>query len=157
MNIGVTIASIVFLICVIATFLFPGYMMQSRIAKVVGGRDLEGFEHVLAVIPGFNLAITRNILYNSFALPVITNAVCVLVVVVNFFVQTFITAAIPTIIFFVLVWIALIVTWIINGYIIQDAANCMGLGLFWRVLAFIAPPLTEFVVARYTAGVEEEE
>lgn len=157
MGIGVTIASIIFSILVIATFLFPGYLMQSRIAKVVGGRDLEGFEHVLAVIPGFNLAITRNVLYNSFALPVIVNTVCVLVVIANFIVQTFVTAAIPTIIFFVLVWIALIVTWAVNGYIIQDAANCMGLGFVWRILSFIAPPLAEFVIARYTAGVEEEE
>ena len=156
MNIGVTIATVIFVILVIGAFLVPGYMMQSRIAQVVGGRDLEGAEHVLAVLPGFNLAITRSVLYNSAVMPIVVNLILVITLIVNFVIQSFVPIAILELISLIITWIVIFVAWAVNGYIIQDAAACMGLGFVSRVLSFIAPPLVEYLVARYTAAVEED-
>lgn len=153
----VTIATVMFVLVVIGTFLVPGVMMSVRLARGVEARTLTIPEMILSVVPGFHLMIARKILYDSVVLPAVTFSVAVIVFILNFIIQSVLTVPLLNISFVIATWIVMLIAWIVQGYIIQDAAACAECGILVRVVSFIMPPLAEFFVAKNCPLLEIEE
>lgn len=129
--------------------LYPPAFLAMRTIEAISQRKPTTGERILCCVPILNIGIVRKQLYNSYKIVVIPFAI-LLVAIIFRAVSIFLVAQVPVLIMVssVAMLLSILACWICFSIVIADLANCIGKGLFVKVLAFVLPPLAQFLLAK---------
>lgn len=140
---------IMFYIILAFVILYPPAFLAMRTIEALSQRKPTIGERIVCCMPGPNICVIRKQLYNSCMLPKV--AFGVLVTAIIFRIVTMVMIEVIPVAF---VWssiamiFSIVLCWICFSIVIADLANCIGKGLFVKVLAFVLPPLAQFLLAK---------
>lgn len=128
---------------------YPGFMLSRNVIKAVRDDNPTLGETILAIIPGFNMVNPRKEFYGSAKLVWAVNILLIVAVIQKLVFYYFFDTAIVAAIFSTYIFYAVcVIYWVVNGYVIQDIGACSQCGILSRVLAFIFPPLSQYLIGR---------
>lgn len=156
-----------FVIAAVAMW-FPGFMCARNMVKAVSERNPTVGENIMAIFPGLNLVVVRKQLYGSakivwaMFIPVIIAAILRIAL---FFTMEVAAGAYLIFVYFAFFYGSMVVWWLIQGYVLADAATMIQSGMFVKILAFVMPPVASYFIGRdcipmmraAMAGMEEED
>lgn len=139
-----------FVIAAIAIW-FPGFMCARNMVKAVSERNPTVGENIMAIFPGFNLAVVRKQLYGSAKIVwamFIPFIITIILRIALFFTMEVAAGAYLILVYFVFFYGSIIIAWAIQGYVLADAATMIQSGMVVKVLAFVMPPVASYFIGR---------
>ena len=144
-----TIMIYVAVLIMISVMWYPGFMVSRNVIIAIRGETPTVSENILALLPGFQLANARKEFYGSATLVYAVNAIVYVAIVQRYIFYLFFPEAIfVSLVSLIITWVALIVAWIFDGYILYDIGTCSQCGTLSKVLAFIIPPLSAYLIGK---------
>lgn len=157
---GVHVLPAVFMLVVLVVAMwYPGFMLSRNMIKAlslksdvdgsVKSRKASGGEIVQCCIPVVNLGLVRGLLYGSAKIVYIPFGLTIFAVITRFILYlAFPNAIMLSFISLIFTWIMIVVSWVVNGYVLWDIGTCTQASTFSKILAFILPPLSQYIIGR---------
>lgn len=144
-----TIMIYIAVVIMIAVMWYPGFMLSRNVIIAVRGDKPTAAETIIALFPGFQLANARKEFYGSATLVYVVNALVYVAVAQRYiFYLLFPEAIFASLVSLIVTWGALVIAWLFNGYILFDTGTCSQCGMLSKVLAFVIPPLSSYLIGK---------
>lgn len=130
---------------------YPGFMLARNMVRAVSEEEPSAGDTILAIFPGFNLAVGRRELYGSAKLvwiPMIVFCIFTALKMVFYFGFNSALGALISIIITYIYYVVLIVTWLTQSYVLFDMGTCTQASTLTKILAFVVPPLACWIIGR---------
>lgn len=144
-----TIMIYIAIVIMVAVMWYPGFMLSRNVIIAVRGDKPTVAETIIALFPGFQLANARKEFYGSATLVYVVNALVYVAVAQRYiFYLLFPEAIFASLVSLIVTWGALVIAWLFNGYILFDTGTCSQCGMLSKVMAFIIPPLSSYLIGK---------
>lgn len=153
------IPAVLMLVIVVIAMWYPGYMLamhmikalslQNREGKISAGRKATASEIVQACVPIVNLGLAHKLLYGNAKIVYIPLGLTVFAVITRFIMYlAFPQAFMVSLVSLLFTWAMIVLSWFINGYVLWDIGTCVSASFISKLLAFIFPPLSAYIIGR---------